>query len=78
MYAKSCQLRYAWLEILFKSEKQNILLRLDSFEKPYKQLELVLHRDIQTLETMDNGFSIIFWCLDISVKHELELFIYCF
>ena len=32
---------------------QNILLRLDSFEKPYKQLELVFHRDIRTLE--NNG-----------------------
>ena len=36
--------------ILFKSANENILLRLDSFEKPYKQLELVSHRDIQTLE----------------------------
>ena len=44
------QLRYAWLEILFKSANQKILLRLDSFEKPYEQLELVSHRDIQTLE----------------------------
>jgi hypothetical protein len=26
------------------------MLRLDLFEKPYKQLELVSHRDIQTLE----------------------------
>ena len=50
---KSSQLRYTWLEILFKSTSQNILLRLDSFEKPYKQLELVPHRDIQTLE--NNG-----------------------
>ena len=33
--------------ILFKSANENILLRLDSFEKPYKQLELVSHRDIQ-------------------------------
>jgi hypothetical protein len=41
---------YAWLRILFKSANENILLRLDSFEKPYKQLELVSHRDIQTLE----------------------------
>ena len=36
--------------ILFKSANENILLRFDSFEKPYKQLELVSHRDIQTLE----------------------------
>ena len=43
---------YAWLRILFKSANENILLRLDSFEKPYnyKQLELASHRDIQTLE----------------------------
>ena len=40
----------ASLRILFKSANENILLRLDSFEKPYKQLELVSHRDIQTLE----------------------------
>ena len=38
---------YAWLRILFKSANENILLRLDSFEKPYKQLELVSHRDIR-------------------------------
>jgi hypothetical protein len=40
------RLRYAWLRILLKSANENILLRLDSFEKPYKQLELVSHRDI--------------------------------
>jgi hypothetical protein len=33
-----------------QSADENILLRLDSFEKPYKQLELVPHRDMQTLE----------------------------
>ena len=73
------QLRYAWLEILFKSANQNILLRLDSFEKPYEQLELVSHshRDIQTLENNEQkSFTIIFSCLDISVKHSLSLFIY--
>ena len=34
------------VRILFKSANQSILLRHDSFEKPYKQLELVFHRDI--------------------------------
>ena len=49
------QLRYGWLEILFKSANQNILLRFDSFEKQYEQLELVSHRDIQTLENNDKN-----------------------
>jgi hypothetical protein len=39
---------HTWLRILFKPTNENILLRLDSFEKPYKQLELVSHQDIQT------------------------------
>jgi hypothetical protein len=64
--------------------KRKILLRLDSFEKPYKQLELVFHRDIQTLENnvwKHSRFAlvvsyIVFSCLDISVKHSLSLFIY--
>jgi hypothetical protein len=33
-----------------KPANENILLCRDSFEKPYKQLELVSHRDIQKLE----------------------------
>ena len=51
------QLRYAWLENLFKSANQNILLSLDSFEKPYEKLELVCHRDIQTLENSEQKHS---------------------
>jgi hypothetical protein len=35
------------VKTLFKSANENILLRLDSFEKPYKQLEFVSHRDIR-------------------------------
>jgi hypothetical protein len=77
-------IRYAWLRILFKSENENILLRLNSFEKPYKQLELVSHRDTQTLENnvwKHSRFAlvfsyIVFSCLDIPVKHSLSLFIY--
>jgi hypothetical protein len=56
------------------------------FEKPYKQLELVSHRDIQTLENnvwKHSRFAlefsyIVFSCLDIPVKHSLSLFIYYF
>ena len=48
------QLRYAWLEILFKSANQNILLRLHSYEKPYEK-PLVSPRDIQTLENNDKN-----------------------
>ena len=56
---KSSQLRYAWLEILFKSANQNNLLRLDSFEKPYKQLELLFHRDKSKQEkTMDKTLAL--------------------
>ena len=55
-HAKSSQLRYSWLEILFKSANQNILLSLDSFEKPYKQLELVFHRGLSIhSKTMDKN-----------------------
>ena len=83
---KSSQLRYVWLEILLKSADQNILFRLDSFENPYKQLELVFHWEISKhSKTMDKNtrvlrrarvFTIIFSCLDIPVKHSLSLFIY--
>jgi hypothetical protein len=67
-----------------KSANENILLRPDSFEKPYKQLELMSHRDIQTLENnvwKHSRFAlvfsyIVFSCLDIPVKHSLSLFIY--
>ena len=51
--------------MLFKSANQNILLRLDSFEKPYKQLELLFHRDIPKTRKQ--------W-----TKHSLLLFIYYF
>jgi hypothetical protein len=76
---------FAWLRIIFKSANENlILLRVDSFKKPYKQLELVSHRDIQTLENnvwKHSRFAlvfsyIVFSCLDIPVKHSLSLFIY--
>jgi hypothetical protein len=59
---------------------------LTGISKPYKQLELVSHRDIQTLtgiskhsnsKTLALVFSyIVFSCLDIPVKHSLSLFIY--
>jgi hypothetical protein len=50
----------------------------------YKQLELVSHRDIRTLENnvwKHSRFAlvfsyIVFSCLDIPVKHSLSLFIY--
>jgi hypothetical protein len=50
----------------------------------YEQRERVFHRDIQTLENNvwkhereARVFSyIVFECLDISVRHELELFIW--
>jgi hypothetical protein len=56
------------------------------WEAIYKQLELVSHRDIQTLENnvwkhscFTLVFSyIVFSCLDIPVKHSLSLFIYYF
>ena len=48
-------IRYACLEILLKSANQNILLRLDSFEKPYKQLELVSHRVSKHSKIMDKN-----------------------
>jgi hypothetical protein len=52
----------------------------------YKQLELVSHRDIQTLEKnvwKHSRFAllfsyIVFSCLDIPVKHSLSFFIYYF
>ena len=67
-----------------KSANQNILLRLDSFEKPYKQLELLFHRDTskhsktmdKTLALRARVFTIVFSCLDSPVKHSLSLFIY--
>jgi hypothetical protein len=45
----------------------------------YEQRERVFHRDIQTLENnvWKTMFSyIVFECLDIPVRHELELFIW--
>ena len=58
-----CFIRYAWLEILFESTNQNILLSLDSFEVPYKQLELVFHRDISKhSKTMDKNTRAARWC----------------
>ena len=54
------RLRYAWLDILFKSANQNILLRFDSFEKPYKQRERMSHRDIQKLENNGQKHSFFF------------------
>ena len=64
--------------------KRKHSVNLDSFEKPYKQLELMSHRDIQTLENnvwKHSRFAlvfscIVFSCLDIPVKHSLPLFIY--
>jgi hypothetical protein len=70
--------------IQISKRKHSVTVRLDSFEKPYKQLELVSHRDIQTLENnvwKHSRFTlvfsyIVFSCLDILVKHSLSLFIY--
>jgi hypothetical protein len=54
------------------------------WEAIYKQLELMSHRDIPTLENnvwKHSRFAlvfscIVFSCLDIPVKHSLSLFIY--
>jgi hypothetical protein len=46
-------------------------VRINTFEVVYEQRERVFHRDIQTQEKY-----IVFECLDILVRHELELFIW--
>jgi hypothetical protein len=86
--------KITWIEFLItlclvknsiQISKRKHSVRLDSFEKPYKQLELVSHRDIQTLENIYNVWKhsrfalvfsyIVFSCLDIPVKHSLSLYI---
>ena len=79
-------LRYAWLRFLFKSANENILLRLDSFEKPYinnsSSCLTGISKHSKTMYKLKHSrfalvFSyIVFECLDIPVKHSLSLFIY--
>jgi hypothetical protein len=92
-FSYACKI--TWIEYLItlclvknsiQISKRNILLRLDSFEKPYKQLELVSHREIQTRENnvwlwKHSRFAlvfsnIVFSCLDIPVKHSLSLYMH--
>ena len=67
---------------LFKSADQNILFRLDSFEKPYKQACVspgypnTRKPWTKTLALHARVFTIVFSCLDIPVKHSLSLLIY--
>ena len=71
----------AWLRILFKSANENILLRLDSFEKPYKQLELVSHRISKHEKTMYENTRASRSCRKQCMKTlalRARAFIHCF
>jgi hypothetical protein len=71
---------FGLLDFLLPSD----VLRSTSLDVIYEQRERVFHRDIQTRENNVRKherearvFSfIVFECLDVPVRHELELFIW--